>query len=307
MLQFHIMIRLGFSPCPNDTFIFYALAHRQIDTRGLSFRPIIEEVETLNRLALRGEAEVVKVSCHAYSSLRSDYTLLKSGGALGRGCGPLLVAKSYREPKDLRGGRIGIPGRLTTAFLLLRIFLSSSDPDHQRKEMPYTFIEMPFHRIMEAVREGALDAGLIIHESRFTYPAYGLVRTADLGAWWEQETGLPLPLGGIAAKKSLGPSGLQTMEELIRDSIAYARAHEEEAMRSVKHHAQELSEEVIRSHIALYVNKYTLDSGDEGRAALEELMKRVKTASRTPAPHILPETAISLRDEEEADRWKAHR
>ncbi|MBZ0154728.1 MAG: 1,4-dihydroxy-6-naphthoate synthase [Alphaproteobacteria bacterium] len=295
MLQFHIMIRLGFSPCPNDTFIFYALAHRKTDARGLSFHLIIEDVETLNRLALRREAEVLKVSCHAYSSLRDDYVFLRSGGAMGRGCGPLLVAKSPGRPGDLRGGRIGIPGRLTTAFLLLQLFLSSADEDHRQGDMPYTFVEMPFHRIMGAVREGKLDAGLIIHESRFTYPAYGLVEIADLGVWWEQETGLPLPLGGIIAKKSLGPSVLQTLEELIRDSIAYSRAHEDEAMHYIKHHAQELSEEVIRNHIALYVNEYTLDSGDEGRAALEELMKRRETAPLSPVPHILPESTIPFR------------
>ncbi|MFO0752667.1 MAG: 1,4-dihydroxy-6-naphthoate synthase [Thermodesulfovibrionales bacterium] len=300
------MIRLGYSPCPNDTFIFYALAHQKIDTRGLSFQITVGEVETLNRLALRREAEVVKVSCHAYSLLRDDYAFLKSGGALGRGCGPLLVARSPLSPAELKGGRIGIPGRLTTAFLLLRLFLSPAGADRRREEMPYTFVEMPFHRIMGEVRDGKLDAGLIIHESRFTYPSYGLVQTVDLGAWWEQETGLPLPLGGIVAKKSLGASGIRTVEDLLRDSVVYAGAHEEEALRYVRRHAQELSEEVVRRHIALYVNEYTLDSGDEGRAALEELMKRVETVSRTPAPHILPASAIPFRNEEEAATWKAH-
>ncbi|HEX8948588.1 MAG TPA: 1,4-dihydroxy-6-naphthoate synthase [Dissulfurispiraceae bacterium] len=260
------MISLGFSPCPNDTFIFYALVNKKIDTRGLDFDFIIEDVETLNRLALGGKSDVSKVSCHAFFHLQNEYRFLHTGGAFGRGCGPLVVAKGLRSPGDLSGKRIAIPGRLTTAFLLLKLFAVSLD------FQPSDFVEMPFHEIMESVRGGKADAGLIIHESRFTYPDYGLVRIADLGEWWEKETGLPIPLGGIAARKALGPDVIRTIEELIGESVKYSRLHRDEAMPYIRAHARELSEEVIAEHIALYVNDYTVDIGRDGQIALDKLL-----------------------------------
>ncbi|MBI3592827.1 MAG: 1,4-dihydroxy-6-naphthoate synthase, partial [Nitrospirae bacterium] len=186
-------------------------------------------------------------------------------------CGPLLVARdSEKFIKGTFSGelKIAIPGKLTTAFLLLQLFSSASGIQ------PSTFVAMPFYEIMEAVRDGRVDAGLLIHESRFTYQDYGLQQITDLGEWWEKETGLPIPLGGIIARESLGTSVIRTIENLIRTGIKYSLSHRDEAMSYIKKHSQELSEDVVMKHIALYVNDYTLDIGDDGLAALDELLKR---------------------------------
>ncbi|MEK7331839.1 MAG: 1,4-dihydroxy-6-naphthoate synthase, partial [Nitrospirota bacterium] len=188
-------LSLGYSPCPNDTFIFYALVHGKIDTGDLQFKEILLDVETLNRSAIKGELDITKVSYNAFGNLRDDYCLLRSGGALGRGCGPLVVSKRNYSMKDLKGKRIAIPGELTTAYLLLQLY----DPDLKKN-----IKVMPFNMVMDAVKKGEVDAGLIIHESRFTYKAYGLKKVIDLGEWWEKETGLPIPLGCIIAKRSMG-------------------------------------------------------------------------------------------------------
>ncbi len=169
-------LTLGYSPCPNDTFIFYALVHGKMDAGGLRFREILEDVETLNRMAIRSELDVTKISFHAFGHLRETYCLLRSGGALGKGCGPLVVSKNYQQMKDLKGKKIAVPGRLTTAFLLLQLF------DPSLKEQG---VVMPFHHIIDAVTNGEADAGLIIHESRFTYQKAGLQKVVDLGEWWE--------------------------------------------------------------------------------------------------------------------------
>ena len=269
------MIRLGFSPCPNDAFIFHAIANKKIGTRGFDFELVIEDVETLNRLAVKKEIDVTKVSCHAYCHMQDEYSFLRSGGALGRGCGPLIVAKDFCEPEALDGRTVAVPGNLTTAFLLCKLFASSLNLH------PSAFVEMPFHEIMGAVGTGRVGAGLIIHEGRFTYRGYGLQQVADLGEWWERETGLPIPLGGIIARKALGQPALQNIEELIRESIRYSREHRDEAMSYIKRHARELSEQVINNHIALYVNDYTIDMGDDGMAALEALLNRAKSACYT--------------------------
>jgi len=271
------MLSLGFSPCPNDTFIFYALAKGRLDAADLSFRFIIADVETLNERALQRSIDISKVSCSAYWHLRDDYVFLRSGAALGRGCGPLIVA---RDPDTLRRGvrqplKIAVPGRYTTAFLLLRLFLSSLQPP----PVP-SFVFMPFHEIMPAVERSEADAGLIIHESRFTYPLHGLVELLDLGTWWEAETGLPIPLGGIVARKSLGDDLRGHVEALIRRSVKYSFGHRAEAMPYVRAHAQELSEDVTNRHIGLYVNEHTVDIGDDGRAALEELLKRADMVNK---------------------------
>ncbi len=283
MIQFKIMISLGFSPCPNDTFIFYALANGKIDLRDLDFSLIIDDVETLNQYAVERKLQVTKVSCHAFFSLKEDYQFLRSGGALGRGCGPLLVAKDRllfsgkRPSKDLT---FAIPGRLTTAFLLLRLYLSSEFGGSGIGNHRFRFSFMPFHMILDSVSKGSVDAGLIIHESRFTYPGYGLEQVVDLGEWWERETGLPIPLGGIVARKSLHQSTITTIEDLIRESVEYSSAHPDEAMSYIKQHAQEISEDVITQHIALYVNTYTFDLGEDGRAALDELMRRANSLKK---------------------------
>ncbi|MCZ7373195.1 MAG: 1,4-dihydroxy-6-naphthoate synthase, partial [Candidatus Methanoperedens sp.] len=185
-------ISLGYSPCPNDAFIFYALVHKKV-VGEMEFSEILRDVETLNEMALSKKLEVTKASFHAFGFFREDYCLLHSGSALGKGCGPLIVAKKKMRISDLSGKTIAIPGKMTTAYLLLRLFA------------PYIkkIVEMPFDRIMNAVSLGTVDAGLIIHEGRFTYPAYDLVKLIDLGEWWEEETGLPTPLGGILAKREL--------------------------------------------------------------------------------------------------------
>ncbi|MCL5021780.1 MAG: 1,4-dihydroxy-6-naphthoate synthase [Nitrospirae bacterium] len=260
-----VKLTLGYSPCPNDTFIFYALVHGAVDTGGLGFKEVLLDVETLNGKALGAELDITKVSFHAYGFLRDRYCLLRSGGALGRGCGPLVVAKGDAGMDDLRGGTIAIPGRLTTAFLLLQL----CEPALARN-----VIVMPFDRIMDAVKKGVADAGLIIHESRFTYPAYGLCEVMDLGRWWEEETGAPIPLGGILAKKSLGPERIVAVEALVRKSIEYAFAHREETREYIRDHSQEIDDAVITRHIDLYVNDYSLDLGDDGVRAVEELLRR---------------------------------
>lgn len=257
-------LTLGYSPCPNDTFIFYALVHGKVDAGGLCFSEILEDVETLNRMAIRSELDVTKISFHAFGHLRDTYCLLRAGGALGKGCGPLVVSKNYRQMKDLKGKKIAVPGRLTTAFLLLQLF------DPSLKEQA---VEMPFHHVIGAVTSGEADAGLIIHESRFTYQKAGLQKVVDLGEWWETCTGLPIPLGGIIAKRELGEPVLREIERGIRRSIEYAYANSAEPKSYIKKHSQELEDEVIEQHIGLYVNDYSLDLGADGARAVSELFR----------------------------------
>ncbi|MFA5352824.1 MAG: 1,4-dihydroxy-6-naphthoate synthase [Thermodesulfovibrionales bacterium] len=265
------MLKFGLSPCPNDTFIFYALMNNRVGTEGLEMAFRLEDVETLNGLAIEGALEVTKVSCSAYAHLRDSYRFLGAGAALGRGCGPLVVLKEGSAADALHGGSMAVPGRLTTAFLLWRIFAASSGIT------PARYLFMPFHEVMEAVKTGKADGGLVIHEGRFTYGEYGLTAVTDLGEWWEQETGLPIPLGGIIAKKSLGEETIMKVEALIRQSLLYARSHRDEAMPFIRKHAQEMSDDVILKHIGLYVNDYSIDLGEEGRAALSELMNRASS------------------------------
>ena len=257
-------LSLGYSPCPNDTFIFYALVHGKINTGDLRFREILEDVETLNRKAGRSELDITKISFHAYGHLREAYCLLRSGGALGKGCGPLVISKKYERMEDLRGRKIAIPGKLTTAFLLLQLF----EPSLKER-----VIAMPFHRIIDAIRNDEADAGLIIHESRFTYQDAGLRKILDLGAWWETETGLPIPLGGIIAKRELGKDLIRKIETDIRKSLEYAFANSAETKAYIKKHSQELADSVIEQHIGLYVNDYSLDIGSDGIRAVEGLFR----------------------------------
>jgi 1,4-dihydroxy-6-naphthoate synthase len=271
-------LTLGFSPCPNDTFMFYPLVHRLVDTSGLTFHERLEDVETLNRLALAGELDVSKVSYHALGHIRDQYALLRSGSALGRGCGPLLVARDNLDPADLRGRRIAVPGQYTTALLLLRLLDPRLD----------NFVVMPFNEIMDAVLTGKAAAGLIIHESRFTYQDAGLHKLVDLGEWWEGETGLPIPLGGIVARRSLGADTIAVIERALRAGVAYARSHPDEAAGYIREHAQEMSDEVCAAHIGLYVNDFSTELGEEGERAVDCLLKRAENSG------IIPRSAISL-------------
>ncbi len=263
-------ISLGYSPCPNDTFIFYALAHKKIEM-DVEFSEILRDVETLNKMAFNKELDVTKASFHAFGFLREDYCLLHTGSALGRGCGPLIVAKKKIQYAELSRKSIAIPGKMTTAYLLLQLF----NPEIKN------IVEMPFDRIMNAVSLGTVDAGLIIHESRFTYPSYNLVKLADLGEWWEEETGLPIPLGGIFAKRKLGAVAIRKIDSLIKKSIEYAYRNPDEAREYIKSNAQELDDDVIDQHIGLYVNDYTLEIGD-GAAAVEKLLKTARELNLIP-------------------------
>ena len=261
-------LTLGFSPCPNDTFIFHALVHGIVKADGLAFAERLEDVETLNRLAESAVLDVTKVSYGAIPHLVRDYVLLRSGGALGRGCGPLVVARREMDAASLAGRRIAIPGRSTTANLLLRLFAPGAAPG----------IEYVYSDIMPAVERGEVDAGLIIHESRFTYPRHGLVKVVDLGEWWEQATGLPIPLGGILAKRALGAETIRTIDDAIRRSVDHAFASPEDSRDYVRAHAQEMDDEVTRQHIDLYVNRFSADVGEEGERAIHELFARARTA-----------------------------
>lgn len=270
-------LTLGFSPCPNDTFIFHALVSGRVEVEGVRFRERLEDVETLNRLALDGELDVTKASYGAIPHLLEHYQLLRSGGALGRGCGPLLVVREGTAVTEVHRGPIAIPGRLTTANLLLRLW----DPTLAEGT------EMVYSEIMPAVARGEVVAGLIIHESRFTYPLHGLERLMDLGEWWEGETGLPIPLGGILARRALGEELVRGLEAAIRRSVEHAFANPHDSEAYVRAHAQEMDPEVARRHIELYVNPYSIDLAAEGEAAVHELLARASAAGLTP-PSVAP-------------------
>ena len=265
-------LSLGYSPCPNDTFIFYALVHKKIPVEGYSFSERLEDVETLNRLASHNELDITKISFHAFAHLREHYALLRSGGALGKGCGPLIVARQGMDGIDLKDQRIAIPGNLTTAFLLLRLY----EPGIRN------VVVMPFHEIMQSVQQGVADVGLIIHESRFTYHNFGLQKILDLGDWWEQSTGYPIPLGGIIIRRDLYQDLSSLIEEKIRESIRYAQTHPEEPREYIRSHAVEMEESVTRQHIGLYVNDYSLDIGTDGEQAIRFLFAEAEKKGIVP-------------------------
>ena len=268
-------LTIGYSPCPNDTYIFHALVHGRIEPEGIRLAPpVLEDVETLNRWAMEARLDISKLSFHALGHVLDRYVMLRSGAALGRGCGPLLVTVPERAHEDPAGWTIAVPGRFTTAALLLALYA----PGHGRTGV------MRFDTIMDAVRSGRVDAGVIIHEGRFTYGGQGLHCVRDLGQWWEEETGLPIPLGCIAVRKSL-VAVVPEMERAIRESILAARTDPGAGMAYIRRHARELDQEVIRSHIDLYVNDFSLDLGEEGLAAVSELLRRGRRAG------IFPESA----------------
>lgn len=258
------ILSLGYSPCPNDTYIFNGLVHGKIPLPLVQFAPpVLDDVETLNTWAMQSRLDVTKLSFHALGHVLDRYQLLDTGAALGRGCGPLLIT-SKGQGGLIQDWRIAIPGAYTTAALLLRLFC----PDCRHLTV------LRFDQIMAAIASGEVDAGVIIHESRFTYQQYGLQCVQDLGAWWEETTGLPIPLGCIAASRSLSPEVCAAINAAIRASIEWADTHHEAGWAYIRDHARELEPEVIRSHIALYVNRFSAGLGEEGRAAIRELFRR---------------------------------
>ncbi len=264
-------LELAFSPCPNDTFAFHAWVAGLVPDApraGVSFA----DIDVLNGWAASGRGDVIKVSYAALPALLADYALLPSGGALGRGCGPLVVTAGR---DSLAGATVAIPGRQTTAYLLFRLWA---------QEQGVASIEvLPFDKIMPAVAEGSVDAGLIIHESRFTYPSYGLQAIVDLGDWWESDTGLPIPLGAILARRSYGGEQISRLGRVIRQSVEMAWADPAASRAYVLEHSQEMAPEVVDQHIALYVNSFTADLGDEGYAAISGLLDRAAGAGLTGA------------------------
>ena len=257
-------LTFGYSPCPNDTFAFHALSHGLVET-PVTIRPVLLDIEELNRRAHHGEFDLTKLSVGAFAGVGDRYRLLRSGAALGYGVGPLVVARTPRSLEAAVRGRVAIPGRETTAYRLLRTAAPAIAET----------VEMRYDAILAAVRDGEVDAGLIIHESRFTYADHGLVKVIDLGEWWEAETGLPVPLAGICARADLDAETVAAAERAIRASVQYAFDHPEASRAYVRAHAQEMSAEVCAAHIRLYVNAQSLDVGVAGLAAIDRLVRDV--------------------------------
>lgn len=267
-------LTLAFSPCPNDCFIFDAIVHKRIDLEGLDFSVSLDDVEALNTAAFAGAVDITKLSFHAYAYCADKYVLLDAGSALGRNCGPLLISKRPISRDEVASGalHIAIPGRYTTANFLLGFAFP-----HARNRS-----ELLFSDIEPAVLDGRVEAGLIIHENRFTYEAKGLRKIVDLGEYWEETTGAPIPLGGIVIRRSLPDDVKRTVNRVVRRSVEYAFAHRDASLPYVRAHAQEMSEEVMYKHIDLYVNDYSVDLGPEGRRAVQLLFDRGRAAGSIP-------------------------
>jgi 1,4-dihydroxy-6-naphthoate synthase len=268
------LITVGHSPDPDDAFMFYALAHGKIDTGDLAFRHELQDIETLNRRAMRGELEVTAVSIHAYAYVLDKYALLPSGCSMGDKYGPMVVAKKPLQLKDLKKARIAVPGTLTTAFLALRLVLPEG----------FTHDVVPFDRIIDAVAKGEYDAGLIIHEGQLTYQKQGLHLVLDLGVWWQEKTGLPLPLGGNAVRRDLGPETIRQISRLLKVSIRYSLDNRAEALTYALKYARDMDRELADKFVAMYVNEWTLDYGPRGRAAVAKLLEEGHRAGIIPAP-----------------------
>lgn len=265
-------LTLGFSTCPNDTFIFDAMVHNRIDTEGLTFEMVMADVEELNRLAFAGEIDITKLSYAAYAQLTSQYVLLDAGSALGRNNGPLLISKTKIYPDEVPGLRIAIPGEHTTANLLLSVAF----PNVKEKK------EYLFSDIEEVVLSGEMDAGLIIHENRFTYQKRGLKKILDLGEYWEEQTGSPIPLGGIVVNRNLPREVQEKVNRVMKRSVEYAYEQPDASYPFVKLYAQEMEESVMRSHIDLYVNEFTRNLGDEGKQAVRTLYSKAEELGIIP-------------------------
>ena len=266
---------LGISPCPNDTYIFEALIHGR-SPASFDVSLFMADVEELNALARQGRLDVTKLSMAAAAYILDRYVLLNAGAALGRGCGPLVVSRRELSADECQSARIAIPGRMTTANLLLSLTGRFDGPRE----------EMLFDQIMPAVEQGRAELGVIIHEGRFTYADRGLRLVLDLGQWWEETTRMPLPLGVIAVRRDLGPEAVLGVEEAIRRSLLHARAHPEAGRAFIRAHAQEMDESVMTSHITTFVNDYSLDLGEEGRRAMESLLQAAAREAGISLPRL---------------------
>ncbi|MEV6106052.1 1,4-dihydroxy-6-naphthoate synthase [Streptomyces sp. NPDC051940] len=280
------MDRLSFaySPCPNDTFVFHAWAHGLVPAAP-EIDVTFADIDITNGMAERGEGDILKVSYAVLPYVLDEYALLPCGGALGRGCGPLVLTRSEREPASLAGARVAVPSERSTAYLLFRLWAAAEVPGGVGE-----IVVLPFHEIMPAVRDGRVDAGLVIHEARFTYQNFGLHKVADMGEHWEDTTGLPIPLGAIIAKRSLGAGLLRLLAESARASVRMAWDDPEASRAYVMEHAQEMDGAVADQHIGLYVNEFTADLGEAGYAAVRGLLTRA--AAEGLVPPLAPDALV---------------
>jgi 1,4-dihydroxy-6-naphthoate synthase len=284
MSQLPEVFTLGHSPDPDDAFMFYAMAEEKIDLRGYRFEHRLEDIQTLNERATRGELHISAISIHAYSFVADKYALLPCGASMGDGYGPLLVAAEAPKSKLqipneeeqrewLQGKVIAVPGKMTSAFLALQLYLGE-----------FEHVVVPFDQIFDAVKSGRADAGLIIHEGQLTYARAGFTKIVDLGEWWKRETGLPLPLGGNVVRKDIPPDVRRELSEIMRESIAYGLAHRDAGVQHSLPYARDMDAELAGKFIGMYVNDYTLDYGDSGRAAIREFLGRAAAAGYIAQP-----------------------
>ena len=266
-------ICIGHSPDPDDAFMFYALTNGKLDTGGLTFKHVIKDIESLNHMAVEGELEVTALSAHAYGYVMDKYALLPSGGSFGDRVGPIVVAAKPMEIGELADDRIAVPGTMTSAYLLLKLLL-----------MNFRFEVISFDQIMEAVKSGEVDAGLLIHEGQITYEQLGLHKVVDLGEWWHADTGLPVPLGINAVRKDLGKQLMRKISHLLTESIEYAQAHREEAVKYAMEFGRGMDAKLTERFVGMYVNPLTLNMGEKGREAISRLLARAYHAALVPRP-----------------------
>ncbi|HVK12439.1 MAG TPA: MqnA/MqnD/SBP family protein [Gemmataceae bacterium] len=268
------LIRVGHSPDPDDAFMFHALANDKIDTGDLQFVHELQDIETLNRRAMNGELEVSAVSIHAYAHLLDKYALLPSGCSMGDKYGPMVVARRPMSVEDLKKVKIAVPGTMTTAFLTLRLLLPGG----------FEYDVVPFDQIIDAVASGKYEAGLIIHEGQLTFQNQGLHLVVDLGVWWQEKTGLPLPLGGNVVRRDLGPDLIRRISELLKQSIRYGLDHRQDALQHALQYARDMDVDLADKFVGMYVNDWTLDYGPRGREAVKRLLDEAHKAGIIPEP-----------------------
>lgn len=264
-------LRLAHSPDSDDAFMFYALATKKIATGNLAFNHVLEDIETLNQKALKEVYDITAISFHAYAELASRYILMSSGASFGDGYGPIVVARASLQGEPLKGKRVAIPGKRTTAYLALRLYESGIEA-----------VETRFDEVLDKVAKGEVDAGVVIHEGQLTYGTRGLIKMVDLGVWWRNETGLPLPLGGNVIRRALDPETIRRADELLRASIEYGLEHRDEALEYALHFARGLEPATAEHFVSMYVNQWTLDYGEEGRKAVQALLDRGFEAGLIP-------------------------